>query len=290
MSELAVLCWSSHETTAGNQTTEHATEQRPTLRGSGSTLRGSDRVMSLTYLRWGHVTNVGRVRKANQDSVWANGSLFVVADGMGGHQGGEVASSLTVGAMTSLRSVSTVDELRDAVVHANTMIRNKGANDSALGGMGTTVVAMGVLPAEPFDGALHLCAANVGDSRLYLFANGKLEQISVDHSLVGELQRAGQITADEAARHPQRNVVTRALGADDDVDVDTWVIPAVHGQRFLLCSDGLVNEVSDAEISLELASTEDPVLAAENLVAAANNSGGRDNITVLILDVLAELS
>lgn len=244
--------------------------------------------MKQTVLRWGHVTNVGQIRKANQDSVWANGSLFVVADGMGGHQGGEVASSITVGSMSSVKAVGTVEELETAVVLANNLIREKGASDPSLGGMGTTVVAMGVLPAVAHDGALHLCAANVGDSRLYLFANGELKQISVDHSLVGELERAGQITADEASRHPQRNVVTRALGADDDVEVDTWVIPARHGQRFLLCSDGLVNEVSDSEISAELAANDDPVVAAENLVQAANNSGGRDNITVLILDVLAD--
>ncbi len=246
--------------------------------------------MSRTLLSWGYMTNVGRVRKVNQDSVWANGSLFVVADGMGGHQGGEVASRITVGSMSTVDSVSSVDELRNAVVKANDLIRERGSADPALGGMGTTVVALGVLPASTTDGALHLCAANVGDSRLYLHADGKLEQISLDHSLVGELERAGQITSSEAARHPQRNVVTRALGADVEVDVDTWVIPAVIGQRYLLCSDGLVNEVSDEEIRVALTSIKDPSAATEALVNAANASGGRDNITVLILDILADPS
>ena len=246
--------------------------------------------MSRTLLNWAYMTNVGRVRRANQDSVWANGSLFVVADGMGGHQGGEVASRITVGSMSAVSEVGSVDELRDAVVNANALIRERGAADPALGGMGTTVVALGVLPASTTDGALHLGAANVGDSRLYLFADGELEQISLDHSLVGELERAGQITSYEAARHPQRNVVTRALGADADVDVDTWVIPAVIGQRYLLCSDGLVNEVSDDEIRAALSAIEDPAAATEALVNAANASGGRDNITVLILDILADPS
>ena len=241
--------------------------------------------MNRTLLSWGLITDVGRVRKVNQDAVNANGSLFIVADGMGGHQGGEVASRIAVGAISMVESVGSVEELEDAVIKANKLIRAKGASVPELVGMGTTVVAMGVLPADSTDGALHLGAANVGDSRLYRFENGQLEQVSLDHSLVGELERAGQITADEAARHPQRNVVTRALGADDDVDVDTWIIPARHGQRYLLCSDGLVNEVSDEEISKELATVADPAQAAENLAKAANESGGRDNITILILDI-----
>ena len=111
------------------------------------------------------------------------------------------------------------------------LIREKGSAEPDLNGMGTTVVALGVLPASEHNGALRLAAANVGDSRLYILEDGSLRQVSLDHSLVGELERAGQITADEASRHPQRNVVTRALGADDEVDVDTWLIPARDGQR-----------------------------------------------------------
>ena len=241
--------------------------------------------MNYTELTWGLMTDVGRVRKANQDAVMANGSLFVVADGMGGHQGGEEASRIAVGALSTLGSVPTTDALADGVAHANMLIREKGGVVPELGGMGTTLVAMGVLPAASTDGELYLGAVNVGDSRLYLFEDGTLEQLSLDHSLVGELERAGQITSEQAARHPQRNVVTRALGADDEIEVDTWTIPARDGQRFLMCSDGLVNEVSDDEIRRELEAIGDPAEAAAKLVAAANNSGGRDNITVLILDV-----
>ena len=216
----------------------------------------------------------------------ANGSLFVVADGMGGHRGGEVASGIAAGHFIATESIASVAELHDAVVAANNLIRAKGDADADLSNMGTTVVAMGVLPVGDDDKALRFAAANVGDSRLYLYEADELSQVSIDHSLVGELTRAGQITEEEAARHPQRNVVTRALGAESDVSVDTWELRARLGQRYLLCSDGLVNEVSDAEIRQMLSSVEDPAAAAKQLVDMANASGGRDNITVLILDIV----
>ncbi len=242
--------------------------------------------MSTTGLRWGLITDVGRVRNVNQDSAMANGSLFVVADGMGGHRGGEVASGIAAGHFIATESIASVAELHDAVVAANNLIRAKGDADADLSNMGTTVVAMGVLPVGDDDKALRFAAANVGDSRLYLYEADELSQVSIDHSLVGELTRAGQITEEEAARHPQRNVVTRALGAESDVSVDTWELRARLGQRYLLCSDGLVNEVSDAEIRQILSSVEDPAAAAKQLVDMANASGGRDNITVLILDIV----
>ncbi len=242
--------------------------------------------MSTTGLRWGLITDVGVVRQANQDAAMANGSLFVVADGMGGHRGGEVASGITTVHFNSTESVGSVQELHDAVHAANELIRARGEKDPDLTNMGTTVVAMGVLPTSEADETLRFAAANVGDSRLYLFENGELQQISRDHSLVAELARAGQITEEEAATHPQRNVVTRALGPESDVEVDTWELPARLGQRYLLCSDGLINEVSDATISEKLGSIDDPAAVAKTLVDLANESGGRDNITVLILDVV----
>jgi len=242
--------------------------------------------MRKTMIRWGHKTDVGKVRRANQDSVMANGSLFVVADGMGGHRGGEVASSITTGHFIGLGEVATVEDLEQAVIDANDKIRARGSVDPDLDGMGTTVVAVAVLPTEDPDGPLHFAAANVGDSRLYLFEDGALSQVSTDHSLVDELVRAGQITEEEAARHPQRNVVTRALGAEAKVVVDTWVLRSRVGQRYLLCSDGLVNEVSNASVREILANTEAPEDAADLLVERANASGGRDNISVLIIDVV----
>lgn len=242
--------------------------------------------MTKTGLRWSFMSDVGVLRKANQDAAMANGLLFVVADGMGGHRGGEVASEVVIDHFNAASSVETADELREAVVASNATIRKTGAADPELLGMGTTVVAMAILPAAKPDDPLRLAAANVGDSRLYVFEQGELSQISVDHSLVSELVRAGQITEAEAAIHPQRNVVTRALGPDDNVEVDTWEMPARLGQRYLLCSDGLINEVSDERIAATLAEIDDPTAVASRLVEMANDSGGRDNITVLILDIL----
>lgn len=242
--------------------------------------------MSKTGLRWGLSTDVGMVRQINQDSVMANGTLFAVADGMGGHRGGEVASEIAAGHFRVLERVQTLDELEQAVISANEMIRARALADPELIGMGTTLVAMGVLPLPKPGAPLHLGAINVGDSRMYLYENDELAQVTVDHSLVGELTRAGQLTEEEAARHPQRNVVTRALGAEDDVAVDTWRIPARLGQRYLLCSDGLVNEVTDADIGEVLGARGEPEHAARHLVDLANRSGGRDNITVLIVDVV----
>ena len=232
--------------------------------------------MMKTMIRWAYQTDVGMVRRANQDAVMSNGNLFVVADGMGGHQGGEVASGITTEHFLDLGEVATVEQLEQAVIDANTKIRERGAAEKGLDGMGTTVVAIAVLPTNEPGGPLHLAAANVGDSRLYLLENETLRQVSIDHSLVEELVRAGQLTEHEALRHPQRNVVTRALGADSNVDVDTWVLRAQVGQRYLLCSDGLVNEVPNGEVSKVLANTADPQEAVGILVDKANEAGGRD--------------
>ena len=242
--------------------------------------------MTTTMIRWAHKTDVGMVRRNNQDSAMANGDLFVVADGMGGHQGGEVASKITTGHFIDVGSIESVEALEQAVIDANELIRARGAADPSLDGMGTTVVAIAVLPTEEAGGSLHFGAANVGDSRLYLFENDTLTQVSRDHSLVDELVRAGQITQIEAARHPQRNVVTRALGADAKVEVDTWTIRSQFGQRYLLCSDGLVNEVTNDQLVDVLRGTEDTEEAVSTLVDMANRAGGRDNVTVLLVDVV----
>lgn len=242
--------------------------------------------MSKTGLRWGLSTDVGMVRQVNQDAVMANGMLFAVADGMGGHRGGEVASEIAAGHFRIVEKITSISELEETVIAANELIRARAAADPDLTGMGTTIVAMGVLPMADVDAPLEIGAVNVGDSRLYLFEDDKLSQVSVDHSLVGELTRAGQLTEEEAARHPQRNVVTRALGAESNVAVDSWRMPARLGQRYLMCSDGLVNEVSDDVVALVLAEIADPEAAANRLTALANQSGGRDNITVLIVDVV----
>ena len=240
--------------------------------------------MTTTALRWGLCSDVGRVRRINQDAAMANGSIFAVADGMGGHRGGEVASDIVAGHLIQQQSVPSVDELSSLVLEANRMIRARAALEPSLSGMGTTVVALAVTSIER--GAMQFAAANVGDSRLYRLHDELFEQVTSDHSLVAELTRAGQLTEEEAYRHPQRNVLTRALGVDDAVAVDSWVFPARIGQRFLLCSDGLINEVADLHIESTLRQVVDPKTASEQLVDMANRAGGRDNVTVLVVDVV----
>ena len=240
--------------------------------------------MSSTILRWGLRTDVGRVRRLNQDAAMADGTLFVVADGMGGHRGGEVAADIAAGHFRLRDSIPDVDELTHAVVEANRLIRARADMDPSLRGMGTTVVALAMI--DDADGDPAFAAANVGDSRIYRLGETDMTQISDDHSLVAELTRAGQLTEAEAAHHPQRNVLTRALGVDDEVAVDRWVFPVLAGERYLLCSDGLINEVSDLAIEHILRQAAEPEQAAERLVDMANASGGRDNITVVVVDVV----
>jgi protein phosphatase len=153
--------------------------------------------------------------------------------------------------------------------------------------MGTTVVAMAMIDGG--DEVPRFAVVNVGDSRVYRLDDNGLAQLTDDHSLVAELTRAGQISEEEALRHPQRNVLTRALGVDDDVQVDRWVVPMTPGERYLLCSDGLVNEVNDTAIAHIMGQADEPAQAADRLVDMANASGGRDNITVVVVDV-AEVS
>ena len=249
-------------------------------------------------LKAGAATDVGRLRTVNQDSyvLLPERGLYVVADGMGGHQGGEVASQLAVETLQLAYQDSTADSLADAIAVANHRIRNEGDRDPDLRGMGTTVVAVALMPEEPDldddtepadpDGPLHLLIANVGDSRGYLFRDSALLQITEDHSIVADLVREGRITADEAEVHPQRNIVTRVLGVYETVEADLWPVDPVRGDRYLLCSDGLFNEVSSDQITAVLRRLADPQEAADELVRLANAGGGRDNITVVLLDVV----
>lgn len=244
--------------------------------------------MSL-QLKAGGVTDVGRVRSVNQDSflILADRGLYAVADGMGGHQGGEVASALAVEAMRTTYVEGSVDALAEAIEEANLRIHEEGATDPQLRGMGTTVVAISVVPDDVEDGAGgSLLVANVGDSRAYLFRDGDLTQLTEDHSLVADLVREGRISEEEAEQHPQRNIVTRVLGVYDQVDIDLWPVDAVRGDRYLLCSDGLFNEVARDQIAAVLRRLADPQEAAAELVRLANEGGGRDNITVLVVDVV----
>ncbi len=239
-------------------------------------------------VRWGAATDVGRHRPVNQDSVLAERPLWVVADGMGGHAAGEVASQL---ALLTLREAArpapghpaSTTQVAEAVRIANRAVLDRASADASLRGMGTTICALALVDegAGP-----HLAVANVGDSRCYVFGDGQLTQVSRDHSYVEDLVAAGEITPAEALVHPRRHIVTRALGVEPIVDVDVWQRPLVVGERYLLCSDGLTNEVSDATLAHVLAQPDPPQVIADRLVAMANEAGGRDNITVLVVDVV----
>jgi protein phosphatase len=247
-------------------------------------------------LRWGAATHTGQVRSKNQDDLHAGDTLFVVADGMGGHQAGEVASRITVERLVERLtsrpddSPPTVDDLVAAIAEANTEILETATANPEQAGMGTTVTALAILPdpdpSDDGDIGETLVLANVGDSRTYLLRNGRLRQLSVDHNYVSELVAEGYLTAAEARHHPRRNIVTRALGIESDVRVDSWRFPLVRGDRYVLCSDGLNDEVPDEEIEALVAEHEDPQTAAQVLVDRANQLGGRDNITVVVVDVL----
>jgi serine/threonine protein phosphatase PrpC len=235
-------------------------------------------------LRMAAGTHVGVTRQVNQDSYATAPGLAVVADGMGGHRGGEVASAIAAKEMISRFDAPELDALVTGVGHANRRILDEAAADPKLHGMGTTVVALGLIDVA--DGVA-LGAINVGDSRMYRLTGNVLEQLTEDHSLVEALVREGRITAAEAKVHPQRNIVTRALGVIEHVEVDSFHFVPKIGDRYLLCSDGLFNEVDANTIATILATEADPEVATQKLIAAANEGGGHDNITTVIADVVA---
>jgi protein phosphatase len=238
----------------------------------------------VTVLRSGAATDVGRVRTVNEDRVLESATLFAVADGMGGHAGGEVAATLAVGALgIAFARSPTIDGLVAAIQEANRAVWEHGVDDPALRGMGTTVTAAALVATADGD---RLVLANVGDSRSYRFHAGILDQLSVDHSVAEELVARGELTQAEADVHPHRHILTRALGITPQIEVDVWEVVPEEGDRYLLCSDGLSNEIVADAIAEVLSSVRDPRAAAERLVALANDSGGNDNITAVVVDVL----
>ncbi len=239
----------------------------------------------MTTLRAGTATDVGQVRSNNQDSqlLVERVSLYGVADGMGGHQGGEVASAMAVELTAEHATEPDLETLKQAVRMANRAIFERAGSDRDLHGMGTTLVAIQLVHGPEGD---EVAWVNVGDSRVYLRRDDRLVQLSNDHSLVEDLVRDGQLSPDEAAVHPQRNILTRALGIDLDVNVDGATVLPFTGDRFLLCSDGLFNEVTEDQMASVLRRLADPSEAADELVRLANEGGGRDNITVVVVDVV----
>lgn len=234
---------------------------------------------------FGARTDVGGHRDLNEDAVLTASPIFMVADGMGGHAAGEVASALAVEQMGALagRADLHADDVLRAVRAANESIMARESEQAETAGMGTTVsgVCLGTVGGSP-----HWFVFNVGDSRVYELAEGTLRQLTVDHSEVAELILAGRITVAEARSHPLRNVVTRSLGMDPPPAPDVWVLPVAAGQRLLVCSDGLPLEVSDEQIADLLAVAVTPQQAADALVDAAIAAGGRDNVSAVVVDVL----
>ena len=221
----------------------------------------------MTTLTIGAASLVGQVRSANEDSFLATEDLVAVADGMGGHRAGEVASADTVEVLRLAAGSRSVEDLVAAVHRANRRINERAAEDDELRGMGTTVCVVGLVR---YDDEEQLAVLNVGDSRVYLMAGGVLTRLTEDHSLVETLLREGRISAEEAENHPQRNVITRALGVEALVVVDAWLLDPADGDRLLLCSDGLFGELTEERIAEVLAESDEPEVAARRLAAEAD--------------------
>jgi PPM family protein phosphatase len=230
--------------------------------------------------RVGAATDVGKVRTRNEDSFLVDAPLYVVADGMGGHRGGDVASKLTVQTLRTARPAwgPPGGELLDAVRSANRVVYERSAADRELRGMGTTVTALQV--AGDAGRIVH-----VGDSRAYLLRDGALQQLTQDHTLVQQMVDEGQLDPDDAERHPARHIMTRALGVDPEVQIDELTLDLHAGDRLLLCSDGLSGMLMSDDIEDLLARDGDPQETAEALVALAVERGGEDNVTVVVVDV-----
>ncbi|WP_203581048.1 PP2C family protein-serine/threonine phosphatase [Microbacterium hibisci] len=233
---------------------------------------------------FGAATDAGLRRRINEDSYLAAFPLFLVADGMGGHNAGEIASAAVVEefAMLSGRESLTIDDVHTAVAAARRRVAALPAGAGA--GAGTTLA--GVVIAD-VDGEGYWLALNLGDSRTYRLSEGSFEQVSVDHSVVQELVDSGQLDAAAAHRDSRRNVITRAIGAGSDAEPDYWLLPAEDGDRILVCSDGLSGELDKDAIHGILLAEADPQAAATRLVHEAMIRGGRDNITALVVDALA---
>lgn len=231
-------------------------------------------------------TDVGNARATNQDAFHANERLCVVADGMGGHAGGEVAAQSAVsGLVNAFHLNASAKGLLAGTKKVNREIFDRAEEVEELHGMGTTLVSIALVPHR---GGERIALINVGDSRAYRLENGELERLTKDHSLVEEMLRQEEITPEEAEVHPYRHVMTRAIGINERVEVDTWTLTPTLGARYLLCSDGLTNECSDAVIEETLKNNPEPADAAYALVRRALDHGGNDNITVVVADIVAE--
>jgi protein phosphatase len=239
---------------------------------------------TLPAITVGVATDVGRVRRHNEDSARTNGTVYVVADGMGGHAAGEVASRIAAETVVELadRPAVSVRDIVEQVGEANRRILGSAARHPEQTGMGTTVAGLALVSVG---GSRHWAVFNIGDSRVYRCLDGELSQVTVDHSEVWELVERGLITPEQAQRHPGRNVVTRSLGRDPMGVVDTWVFPPYPGEVFVICSDGLSNELTREQMQAVLAEHHDADEAATELVRRAVEAGGHDNVTAIVVAV-----
>ena len=235
------------------------------------------------------MTDVGRRREVNQDYVYVTDrpigpfpNLLTVADGMGGHKAGDFASSYTVNVLKDELKKTPMDKpeeiLRSVVSIANHKLIEAASRDIKLEGMGTTLVVLTIYKDEAL-------AANIGDSRLYEISQKQIRQISEDHSLVAELVRKGELSATEARRHPDKNIITRALGIQDEAQIDLFPFRVETGNRYLLCSDGLTNMVEDTELCRLISQKKDISEIGAELILKANKNGGLDNIAVVLVEI-----
>ena len=235
-----------------------------------------------TRLSWAGRTDVGLVRGHNEDSYLVRNPLFGVCDGMGGHAAGEVASSIAVRTIASHAPEHADDTLLGAAIEAaNEAVIQGAANGEGKPGMGCTATCCIIEGTK-------MAIAHVGDSRIYLLRAGTLVRITHDHSYVEELVDAGEITADEARVHPSRSIITRALGSDPDMYADHFSLDVERGDRIILCSDGLSSMIPDAQIELLSVSSATPIDCTDQLVAAALEAGGHDNVSVIVVDVVSD--
>ncbi|MDQ0665133.1 serine/threonine protein phosphatase PrpC [Arthrobacter ulcerisalmonis] len=235
--------------------------------------------LSLTY---GYGTDRGLRRELNEDSYIAADPVFAVADGMGGHEAGEIASGLCVRALAGIPQVATGERSITAAVLQQYLVRADNSIREATGARAGTTLTGAVIVEQM--GIPYWLVLNIGDSRTYRLSQGRFEQISVDHSEVQELVDAGEITAQEATVHPRRHVVTRALGTGDETEADYWLLPVEEGDRVLVCSDGLTGELADDDILRILSTVAEPQEAVDALIQAALRRGGRDNVTAIVVD------
>jgi len=237
--------------------------------------------MAMTRLSTGSRVDIGRVRDSNEDAVVGTDRLAVVADGIGGHPGGELASATAVALVRAGFTGRSVDELQASARAANRAIWDEAARRSELEGMGTTICAAGLTD----DGAVAIL--NVGDSRAYVFRDGSLTQLTDDHTVTADLVRRGDLSEAEAVDHPNRNVLTRALGIGPEIVLDTAAYPAAEGDWLVICTDGLHREVADEKIASLMVAAGDVQAAADGLVGLALSGGGRDNVAVVVAEVCA---